>query len=165
MGGALAIMRRDLLESVGGYDESALVNDWELWTRLASITRFANLPEPLYLYRKHDKNLTKARYADLVADWRVIRKRWLERLLGDARLAERLVGQLESLRAGRKLTWRQRRYLRRDLARLIDCLVASRTIDEHDRAALEAEFADLLRSTTPRLWQMLQHWRRHRLGF
>ncbi len=163
IGGALAMMRRSLLESVGGYDESVLVRDWELWTRLASRTRFANLPETLYLNRKHDANLTLVRYQELADDWRAIHKRWLERLLGEAPGAA--LQRIHKVRSGMKLPWAERRRLRRELNRLIDALIASNTVDDCDRSLLEAEFARMLESTTPRLWQMFLHWRRYRLGF
>jgi hypothetical protein len=41
-------MRRQALERVGGYDEAlAVAQDYDLWLRLARVTRMANLPEPL----------------------------------------------------------------------------------------------------------------------
>jgi glycosyltransferase involved in cell wall biosynthesis len=46
------MMRKELLERVGGYDESLRVSqDHELWTRLVRLTRFANLSESLVHYR------------------------------------------------------------------------------------------------------------------
>jgi len=46
------MMRKELLERVGGYDESLRVSqDHELWTRLVRFTRFANLPNVLARYR------------------------------------------------------------------------------------------------------------------
>jgi len=46
------MMRKELLERVGGYDESLRVSqDHELWTRLVQLTRFANLPDTLVHYR------------------------------------------------------------------------------------------------------------------
>ena len=47
------MMRRELLVSLGGYDTSYQAGDLELWSRMAEITRFANLPGNLYVYRRH----------------------------------------------------------------------------------------------------------------
>lgn len=45
------IVRRDLLEQVGGFDESLRsCQDWELWLRLAKVTRFAVVRDPLVDY-------------------------------------------------------------------------------------------------------------------
>jgi len=46
------MMRRSLLELVGGYNETfPFLVDYELYTRLAPYTRMANLPEPLVIRR------------------------------------------------------------------------------------------------------------------
>lgn len=45
------IVRRDLLEQVGGFDESLRsCQDWELWLRLAKVSRFAVVSDPLVDY-------------------------------------------------------------------------------------------------------------------
>ena len=44
----------------GFYDSAFdLAEDWEMWTRISSVTRGANLPEPLTVYRMHDSQETK----------------------------------------------------------------------------------------------------------
>ena len=53
LAGATVMMRRELLVSLGGYDTSYQAGDLELWARMAEITRFANLPGNLYVYRRH----------------------------------------------------------------------------------------------------------------
>ena len=163
--GALAFMRKSLLVAAGGYDSNSLVRDWELWTRLAHQTRFANLPESLYLYRQHDSAMTVARHQETVDDWRRIQLRWLQRLTGETRRMDRLLPQLEPLRRGEKLPLLRWLQLRRDLRVLSQRLVATQTIDPADRAALDAKFAGLVERTGPRLWLMALHWRRYRLGF
>jgi len=48
------MVRRHLLETVGGYDQGlAPSEDYDLWLRLAEVTRLANVPRALYLYRQH----------------------------------------------------------------------------------------------------------------
>lgn len=59
------MMRAAVLKSAGGYSNDQLVAvDYELWTRLIKITRFANLPETLLLYRKHTENMSSKYHLD-----------------------------------------------------------------------------------------------------
>ena len=54
LAGATVMMRRELLVSLGGYDTSyRTAGDLDLWSSMAEITRFANLPGNLYVYRRH----------------------------------------------------------------------------------------------------------------
>lgn len=42
------LVRRDLLEAIGGFDESLpRLQDWDLFVRLAEVTKFAYVPDPL----------------------------------------------------------------------------------------------------------------------
>jgi glycosyltransferase involved in cell wall biosynthesis len=53
------LLRREALESVGGFDESLSASvDWDLWIRLASSWRFAYRDRVLAWYRCHGENLT-----------------------------------------------------------------------------------------------------------
>jgi glycosyltransferase involved in cell wall biosynthesis len=46
------MMRRDLLERLGGYDETlAVAQDYDLWMRMSRLTRLANLTAPLVVRR------------------------------------------------------------------------------------------------------------------
>jgi glycosyltransferase involved in cell wall biosynthesis len=74
------MMRRLLLEQLGGYDSSfAVAQDYDLWLRMSRITRMANLAEPLVVRR-------------LVAG-RVTAERDSERLRAEARARWRAVGR------------------------------------------------------------------------
>ena len=64
---ASVMMRRSLLETLGGYDESYLfAQDYALWMRLAPHTIMRNLPEALIVHREHWSTVSMAR----VANWR-----------------------------------------------------------------------------------------------
>lgn len=53
------VLRRELFERVGGFDESYRIGeDYDLWLRLARITPFHKLDMPCTLYRKHGANVT-----------------------------------------------------------------------------------------------------------
>lgn len=48
-----ALVRRDRLTEVGGFDESLRMGiDWDLWLRIAARYRFDYVPDDLYIYRK-----------------------------------------------------------------------------------------------------------------
>lgn len=54
------MLRRNLVIQAGGYNEKLSVSeDYEMWTRLASITKLSNIPEYLVRYRQHDNNISK----------------------------------------------------------------------------------------------------------
>lgn len=56
-----AMMRRELLLRLGGYDPRAhLVEDYDLWTRAGRNSVVMNVPEELVLLRKHGENITMA---------------------------------------------------------------------------------------------------------
>lgn len=61
------MMRREVLEAVGGYDESLRVaQDYDLWLRMSRITRMANLPEPLVLRRLTPGRVSSAKDTDRI---------------------------------------------------------------------------------------------------
>jgi hypothetical protein len=56
-----AVFRRSLVEQVGGYspDVQNVAEDFNLLRRLSRITQFTNVPEVLFLYRRHSEASTK----------------------------------------------------------------------------------------------------------
>ncbi|MBT0667244.1 glycosyltransferase [Novosphingobium profundi] len=54
-----AMMRRDVVRSVGGYHAAFRhCEDYDLWLRLASVTRLGNIPERLVRYRHYDEQVS-----------------------------------------------------------------------------------------------------------
>ena len=82
--------RRILLTQVGGYRLNGPAQDRELWIRLIRNTRYANLCDPLLLYRLHPNSVTslrrKARRGEIYSPYpepdQLLRKRLIEDLLG-----------------------------------------------------------------------------------
>jgi glycosyltransferase involved in cell wall biosynthesis len=62
-----AVVRRSVLEEVGGFDETYRMGiDWELWLRIAARYRFAFVDQVTYMYRVWDGQMsrnTDARFA------------------------------------------------------------------------------------------------------
>jgi glycosyltransferase involved in cell wall biosynthesis len=75
------VMRRALAERLGGYDPTLPVaQDYDLWMRLAAITRMANLAEPLVIRRLLPGRVSVARdgerlRAEASVRWRAVRAR------------------------------------------------------------------------------------------
>jgi len=56
-----AMMRREALERVGGYDADFVsAQDYDLWRRLSRVTQLSNLQEVLLLLRRHEASVTSA---------------------------------------------------------------------------------------------------------
>ncbi len=59
-GASTVMFRRPLLEQVGHYETmSSTAEDYALWSRFAQVTKLANLPEVLLLYRVHDRGVSQ----------------------------------------------------------------------------------------------------------
>ena len=72
--GQTAVFRRAVLDQAGGFDESiCLSEDWDLWLRMARVTRFAYTDRVVTLLRQHPGNLSG---------------RLAERILGEIRVLE-----------------------------------------------------------------------------
>ena len=157
------MMRREALEDIGGYVPSTRsVDDTELWTRLMWRTRFANLPERLLLYRWHDAQSHRTRdVSEKKQSWDA-REGLLKRLWGAAP-RETLI-RFGRMQRDEKLGPLERRRAGYDLARLLDAMIAHDLIDPADKSYVEAHIQRRLEGTTPRLWQMILHWKRHHFG-
>jgi glycosyltransferase involved in cell wall biosynthesis len=54
------VCERALFGEVGGFDPAlSQCADWEMWVRLAAVTEFLFIDEPLITYRQHDGNMSR----------------------------------------------------------------------------------------------------------
>lgn len=68
-------VRRSCLARVGGFDESLVPADHDMWLRLIELTRFQAIDEPLVGYRKHPNQLSLVRERQMWKDgFRVLAK-------------------------------------------------------------------------------------------
>ena len=156
--------RRKLLLDVGGYDESLYYcDDCDLMTRLLGRTRFANIPDHLYIYRRRPGQRTRHDNPRKDHDTHLVRQRRYERLWGE-RASNETLDRLYRLRRWSKLTWRERRAAKRDITRLIDAFIAAGWVEAADRPQLIEAMNRRLELVSPRPWQMYCHWRRHHFG-
>lgn len=71
---ATVMMRKDVVMQAGGYDPKFIhVEDTELWSRLILKTKFANLPEALYIRRLHKNSIMNAHSQFQTEQSRIIR--------------------------------------------------------------------------------------------
>ena len=157
------MLRREFLDREPLYEPGLVQgSDVDLHLHLLSLkgVRYANVPEELYLYRRHDGTMNRRNRAivrQIVID---VRCQALRRLGEPGRGVEWIIHKHPLY----KLSWNERRVARRDITRLIKAMVAQSWVDAEDEPLLCAEMEKLLESTTPRYWQMLLHWYRHRIA-
>ena len=166
MPGAVHMARREVLQAVGGYKDAPIyADDRVLYARLLFKTRFANLPETLYVYRQHAKQKSEfaRRNQQALREDTALRRAWLKRVSGNFSRAD--LERFERLLWSKNFGWREWWLLRRDLRRLLTGMVETQVLAGRDIAIAEAEMRKCLESVKPRRWQMFIHWRRHRLGF
>lgn len=83
--------RRDLVRAVGGYHAAFRhCEDLDLWLRLSGRTRFANLPERLIAYRRHEAQVSSRHALEQQTGAAVARIAWRERDVGRADPTEHL---------------------------------------------------------------------------
>ena len=80
---ATTVTRRSVLDTVGHYNPVyPVTEDLDLWLRLLFVTRFANLPQKLYHYRRHHHSVTQRNAQQLKTSQYEIRAKVATRLLG-----------------------------------------------------------------------------------
>ena len=70
----VVMFRKEIIERIGGYNETIqFAQDYDLWTRLSSMTNFSNVPGVLFKYRTHKKAISHKNKANQVSIHRRIR--------------------------------------------------------------------------------------------
>ena len=71
------MMRKSVLQKVGGYDETfPYIQDYELWIRIASCAKLANLAEVLTIHRFHRDSVSADLRTELLRLWLRMRIRY-----------------------------------------------------------------------------------------
>ena len=160
---ANVMLRREYLDIEPLYDPSYIYCiDLELFLRLVWVKRirFANLPEQLYLYRRHAHTTAIRHQADMKKYIINARRPSLRQLGERGAGVEWIVNRSPPV----QLNWRERGRARRDITRLIEAMVEHNWVDAGDEQLLLAEMNQLVESTSPRCWQMFLHWYRYRIA-
>jgi glycosyltransferase involved in cell wall biosynthesis len=78
-----AMFRRDIVRSVGGYHAAFRhCDDFDLWLRLANVTRLGNIPERLLRYRRHSGQVTLQHTMEVHVGAAIAKLAYAERLAG-----------------------------------------------------------------------------------
>ena len=155
--------RREYLDREPLFDPGIVVgSDLALYLRLLCTKgiRYANVPEELYLYRRHANTMNNRLRAFQRTGPIEIRCQALRKLGERGRNVEWILHKHPL----NKLSWRERRRARRDISNFIAAMVEHNWVDAGDEAPLHVEMNQLLESTTPRYWQMFLHWYRYRIA-
>ena len=157
------MQRREYIDREPLFDPAfAVGSDLNHYLRLLmdKKVRYANLPDKLYLYRRHDNTMNRRLSALQRTVPIQIRSNALRRLGEPGRGVEWILHKHPL----NKLSWRERRKARRDITRLIAAMIKNNWVDADDEPLLLDEMNQLLESTTPRYWQIFLHWYRYRIA-
>jgi len=77
----VVMFRKEIVTDIGGYDPNLkFAQEYDLWTRLAAKTRFANIPQVLFHYRTHKKATSRQSRGNQMAAHRKIRSVYWDRV-------------------------------------------------------------------------------------
>ena len=150
MSGAPAMMRRTVLEAVGGYnDNSGNSQDYDLLSRLLGRARLANMPDILYLYRRHEHSATFTVIAEMLAAVEVSLEKMLTRLWGETpeKTTKLFLGVRSRIPCSNRA---EHRFLRTEMYRLMDSMVDAGWIDATDIPLVETQIERDLKVVKPR---------------
>lgn len=70
------LVRKEVFATVGNFDESLLIEDWDMWLRIAYKYELGYLNMPLACYRSHKDNISKIRSDQMISDRLKIISKW-----------------------------------------------------------------------------------------
>lgn len=151
LGHPTVMLRRALLDEAGGYDPAFEgAEDYELWTRLVEITRFANLPEPLVRYRVHPGAVTHRRGRTTMREVTLRARRAFRTRLLERPPPPRRCEWLERLERGRRLSRAQSRSAGALWLDLHEALARRGILRPEEATATRAELTRRLSAAVPR---------------
>ncbi|MCC7208163.1 MAG: glycosyltransferase [Anaerolineae bacterium] len=116
--------RKSTVLAAGSYDPTALIEDYDLWTRAACLTQMANLPDALYDYRVNVSTsmvaVNQSRYA---VETESIRQQMWER--NDPPFLQGLIAEKRLLRSGPLVRHGSHNRTRRQLNVMVGLSIAS----------------------------------------
>jgi len=153
------MMRRELLQSVNGYNDSlSVAQDVDLWARLVGLTLFANLPDQLLLYRTHERatSVDKAEQQNIVL--RDVSKHLLQTLWGE--VSDDTVRRFFNVRSGKsEFVMKELEHVTAEMTQLIRSLLDAGWIREDEVPLLVAEMERRTNLAEPRRRKFWKFWR------
>lgn len=96
-GNPTIMLRKEALKDFRFDNDFVPVEDYELWSRIASYTQLANIPESLLDYRWHNTNITQTKVDNVNRSIRNIRIAQLQQYFGIAAIDPNIEGYLSAL--------------------------------------------------------------------
>jgi glycosyltransferase involved in cell wall biosynthesis len=69
-------IRREVFSAVGNFDEELLIEDWDMWLRIADAFSIGYINDRLACYRIHNSNISKLRSKKMIEDRIKILSKW-----------------------------------------------------------------------------------------
>jgi alpha-1,3-rhamnosyltransferase len=88
------MIRKSVLDELGGYDENTIVEDLDMWLKVASRYKIAYLDEYFAYYRWHKQNMTTFTKKMCYAVWDVVQS-WKDKM--DPALSEKVIARRSSI--------------------------------------------------------------------
>ncbi len=70
------VIKRDVFDVIGYFDENLLIEDWDMWLRIAKKYEIGYLEASLAVYRSHNNNISKCRANEMISDRISIINKW-----------------------------------------------------------------------------------------
>jgi hypothetical protein len=85
--------RKSVWEKCGGYDENTILEDFDLWLKIASIGKITYVNDYFAYYRWHGKNVSMAILKMYVETWNLVNS-WKDKMAPD--VARRILARRDS---------------------------------------------------------------------
>lgn len=153
------LMRRDLIQSVGGYNANLTVaQDVDLWARLVGLTKFQNLPGKLLTYRTHDSATSVGKAEQQNAVLRDTSMHLLNTLWDDA--SDETVQRFFKVRSGKsQFEMNELETVTVEMTRLARSLLDAGWIIEDEMPLIVAEMERRINLAEPRKRQSWKFWK------
>lgn len=93
---ALTVMvHKEVFLSIGGFDENLMIEDWDMWLRIADRYHIGGVNDVLACYRKHNSNISLIRLEDMTKTRFRILGKWQNKI--NQRLYNKISRNLEIL--------------------------------------------------------------------
>lgn len=162
------MMRKSVLDEVGLYDENLpkiYPEDYELWQRVAEVSKVANLPEVLHIYREFGESITKKHASEIQKGAMDLSLRYLNKCF-ESEITSLVLRQLSWLIHGqyKKLSLKQAVQLEHVVDKITEIFSKQRKLDEMKvkkfgrkqyHEALTYLALSNYRLFDPRVWQFL----------
>lgn len=70
------LIKKEVFNVVGNFDQNLLIEDWDMWLRIAYGNKIGYISESLACYRSHQNNISKLKSTQMISDRMKILRKW-----------------------------------------------------------------------------------------